>query len=96
MQWISTFQSKFSINLLHTVDYGFIQNVHPFFAVACEEDGEEHAQKVMKFDKAVNEHDGYEDPDKDPTSHHLDRAVRLSLHENQFNNELDALRVESS
>jgi len=37
----------------------------------------------MKFDEAVNEHDGHEDPNQDPTSHHPDRAMRLPLHENQ-------------
>jgi len=29
----------------------------------------------MKFDEAINEHDGYKDPDQDPTSHHPRAAV---------------------
>ncbi|KYQ49417.1 hypothetical protein ALC60_11523 [Trachymyrmex zeteki] len=45
----------------------------------------------MKFDEAVNEHDGYEDSDQDPTSHHP-RAARLLLHKNQSGDKPDALR----
>ena len=47
----------------------------------------------MKFDEAINEHDGYKDPDQDPTSHHP-RAARLPLHKNQSGDKPDALRSE--
>lgn len=49
--------------------------MHSLLAVACEEDGEEQPQEVVKFDEAVNKDDGHEDPDEDPASHHLDRAA---------------------
>lgn len=67
-----------NVNFSRTVDHGFVENVHSSLAVACEEDGETHAQEVMKFDEAVNEGDSHEDPDQDPTSHHLDRAVPVA------------------
>lgn len=81
MRFQTVHQSKISVNFSRTVDHGLIENVHPFFAEAREEDGEEHAQEVMKFDEAINEYEGYEDPDEDPTNHHLDRPVQLSLDE---------------
>lgn len=87
------YRSKLRTNFSRTVDHGFVENVHSFLAVACEEDGDAQAQEVMKFDKAVKEDDGHEDPDKDPASHHLARAVRWSLHENQSGDKPVALRV---
>lgn len=56
-----------------TVNGSLVENVHPFLAVACEEDDETHSQKIVNLDKAVNEQDSREQPDEDPADHHFDR-----------------------
>lgn len=58
---------------LHTINYGFVENVHSFLTIACKEDSKGYSQEIMQFEEAVNEYYGCEDADEDPASHHPDR-----------------------
>lgn len=52
--------------------------MHPFLAVAREEDGKEHAQEVVQLDEAIKEHDDREHPDQHPAGHHrTDRPLAI-------------------
>lgn len=80
---IFLFDSKQKRNVfledLHTINYGFVENVYSFLAKTCKEDGEEYTQEIMQFEEAVNEYYGCEDADEDPTSHHPDRRSLVAL-----------------
>lgn len=64
---------------LHTIYYGFVENVYFFLAIARKEDSEAYSQEIMQFEKAINEYYGCEDADENPASHHPDRRSLVAL-----------------